>query len=294
MNEMKRHTCVTVGTFDGVHRGHQAVLQTLLSESRRRGLEPMVITFANHPLAVIDPRRAPGRIMEVADEVRILELRGVSVRVLEFDAAMMGTTAAGWISIMKEHYGADAIVMGYDNTFGCDGIGLSIAGYRRLSEEAGVDLVSVPAIAGISSSAIRKSVEAGDVEAAASMLGRPFCIKGTVIHGDALGRTIGFPTANIHVASGMLVPAFGVYAARVSVGDDEIPAVVNVGVRPTVTSASELRIEAHLIDWVGDLYGRAIRVDFIERIRGERKFSSLEALREAIADDTASALRLVK
>lgn len=294
MNEMKRHTCVTVGTFDGVHRGHQAVLQTLLSESRRRCLEPLVITFANHPLAVIDPRRAPGRIMEVADEVRILELRGVSVRVLEFDAAMMGTTASGWISIMKEHYGADAIVMGYDNTFGCDGIGLSIAGYRRLSEEAGVDLVSVPAIAGISSSAIRKSVEAGGVDSAASMLGRPFYLKGTVIHGDALGRTIGFPTANIHVASGMLVPAFGVYAARVSVGDDEIPAVVNVGVRPTVTSSSELRIEAHLIDWVGDLYGRAIRVDFIERIRGERKFSSLEALREAIADDTASALRLVK
>lgn len=254
----------------------------------------MVITFANHPLAVIDPRRAPGRIMEVADEVRILESRGVSVRVLEFDAAMMGTTAAGWISIMKEQYGADAIVMGYDNTFGCDGIGLSIAGYRRLSEEAGVDLVSVPAIAGISSSAIRKSVEAGDVDSAASMLGRPYYLKGTVIHGDAIGRTIGFPTANIHVASGMLVPAFGVYAARVSVGDDEIPAVVNVGVRPTVTSASELRIEAHLIDWAGDLYGRTIRVDFIERIRGERKFPSLEALREAIADDTDSALRLVK
>lgn len=254
----------------------------------------MVITFANHPLAVIDPRRAPGRIMEVADEVRILESRGVSVRVLEFDAAMMGTTAAGWISIMKEQYGADAIVMGYDNTFGCDGIGLSIAGYRRLSEEAGVDLVSVPAIAGISSSAIRKIVEAGGVDSAASMLGRPFYLKGTVIHGDAIGRTIGFPTANIHVASGMLVPAFGVYAARVSVGDDEIPAVVNVGVRPTVTSASELRIEAHLIDWAGDLYGRTIRVDFIERIRGERKFPSLEALRQAIAADTASARKLVK
>lgn len=293
---------VTVGTFDGVHRGHRLVLETLHNYAGERRLEPLVLTLHPHPLMVVAPERAPRLLDPLRRRLELLRKLTPNVDAVEFTESLRHLTVREWMLLMRESYGAQAIVTGYDNTFGSDGMRMSHEEYRRIGKECGLEVVSAPELPGICSSAIRKAVAEGDMRGAARMLGRSFRIEGTVAEGRRLGHALGFPTANVEPAeSGLCIPSPGVYAARAVIEDEAIkeggkirPTVVNIGNNPTVSDGNPLTIEAHILDYDGDLYGRSLAVDFIDRIRGERKFASLDALKTQIAADAAAARAILK
>lgn len=297
------HTAVTVGTFDGLHPGHLRVLDTLRAEAARRRLRPVVFTFDRHPLALIAPERAPLRLSTPAEEQAGLRALGFDVEVLAFDHALRALTADGWLRRLADVYGARLLVMGYDNTFGSDGLGMSLADYAAAAARYGIDTVRAGVVDGVSSSAVRRAVAAGDTAAAASLLGRPYAVEGTVVHGKALGRRLGFPTANLDIDPCRLLPAPGVYAARASVacpaGDSRpacpgtFPAVVNIGTRPTVDRHGALSVEAHLAGFDSDIYGCRVRLEFAARLRPEQRFDTLRQLTAAIAADVAAATALL-
>ena len=284
-----------IGTFDGVHRGHEAVLSTLRHVSAERGLTPIAVTFDRHPLDLIAPERAPKAITTTERKSRLLRQAGITPVVLPFDETLRSTTAREWMQRLKRDYGVEAIVVGYDNTFGSDGVNLSIADYRSLGAEMGIDIVEAPFVEGISSSAVRKAVSAGDVVGAAGMLGRPYRLSGTVVDGNRLGRTIGFPTANINPDPTLVTPADGVYSATAILSDGSShPAMVNIGKRPTVRRGEQRTIEAHIIDWKGDLYGSPIALDLTARLRDEKRFNSIEALRDQLEKDRLAVKQALK
>lgn len=288
-------TAVTVGTFDGVHRGHQTVLRMLREESGRLGLAPLVVTFDRHPLETVAPERAPGLIMDPDSRDALIRGCGVEVERVAFTEDVRRMTAAEWMRRLVGEYGASMLLLGYDNTFGSDGMVMTSDDFRAEGQRIGLRVEVAPAVAGCSSSAVRKALAAGDTMLAASILGRPFSIRGVVGRGRQLGRTIGMPTANVEASPRQLVPAPGVYAARACVplsGKTAVyDAVVNVGTSPTVTDCGVMRIEAHLLGFSGDLYDRDIRIEFGTKIRDERKFHSLDDLRAQIEADIRAAVK---
>ncbi|MBD5200666.1 MAG: riboflavin biosynthesis protein RibF [Bacteroidales bacterium] len=284
----------TVGTFDGVHRGHRLVIDTMLERARMLDAMPLVFTFDHHPLCLIAPERAPGRLMKSEEEVETLRSLGVEVRVLHFDERLRSMKAAEWLSALRQKHNVKWLVMGFDNTFGSDGIDFSLADYMRIGEECGVDITVADRLPGVSSSIIRRQLREGKLREANEGLGRPFTLSGTVVTGKALGRRIGFPTANLRPDEGRLVPAKGVYAAYASLGNNILlPAIVNIGNRPTVSDAGDVSIEAHIIGWEGNIYGRELTLHFIERLRDEKHFGSLEELIGAIRMDRVAALSIL-
>lgn len=284
---MKR--IVTIGTFDGLHRGHHEVIRTLLAEADCRGLTPTVMTFDRHPLETVAPERAPRLLSGIERRDKQLKEAGVEVVRLEFTDELRQISAKEWMTRLAHNYGAEAIVIGYDNTFGSDGADLTIADFRRLGEETGVEIIEAPAIPGCSSSAARRAIAAGDTSSAQKILGRPFCVSGRVEHGRGIGRTIGVPTVNLSTDPRQLLPLEGVYAATVAAPDGEFLAVVNIGRAPTLTDGTSLALEAHLLNFDGDLYGKTIEVKFGPRLRDEMKFPSVEALKLRIEADIEAA-----
>ncbi len=284
----------TVGTFDGVHRGHLVVIETMKRLGQQLGLSPLLITFDRHPLEVVAPHRVPPRIMNVDDENRFLQKLDIEVLVVPFTRQIMNLTAEEWMRKMKSDFGVRALVVGYDNTFGCDGIDLSVSDYQKIGQRLDIKVFEAPVLEGVSSSAIRRAVSEGKIDLATQMLGRPFRLEGKVESGRQLGRTLGFPTANINVNSKRLVPAHGVYACIATLPDGaRIPAVVNIGVRPTVNDGLTPTVEAHLLDWSGNLYGCNLNIDFMSRLRAEQKFSSLDELQHQIAIDCLKARKVL-
>lgn len=283
-------TVAAIGTFDGVHRGHLAVIEKLKEVAREKGLEPIVITFDSHPLSLIAPQRAPLAITSTEKKSEFLRKAGVRPIVLHFNQEMRDTTARDWMRHLHDQYNVEALVVGYDNTFGSDGVTLSISDYRNIGKQTGIDVIEAPFVADISSSAIRKALLNGDIDSASSMLGRNYTLSGTVVAGNRLGRTIGFPTANLLPHPGLTIPANGVYAAMAQLPDSSsLPAIVNIGTRPTVRRGDRRTIEAHIIGFDGDLYGHPISLTFFKRLRDEMKFNSIEALRNQIEKDRESA-----
>lgn len=285
MSEPMPHTAAAVGMFDGVHRGHQALAAHVRQAAAERGLQPAFFTFDRHPLQTVAPERAP-RLLSTPDQRRRWLEPGLTVA-LPFDEAMRRMTAEEFMRMLRDDYGARLIAIGFNHRFGSDRLP-DFEDYRRVAESLGIEAVLVREEGeGISSSAIRQALAEGDIERANDMLGHPFALAGTVAHGQALGRSIGFPTANIIPAQpAQLIPCEGVYAGRL-LGH---PALVNIGHRPTVGDDGHLSIEAHVIGYDGDLYGRPVELELTHRIRDERKFSSLDALRAQIALDKASLL----
>lgn len=304
-----------VGMFDGVHSGHRYLLDQLRLQAAERSLKPLVITFTNHPLSVIAPDKAPRLLtlpLEKAALIRREGFLGDEILLLPFDEKLRSTSAAGFLGMLRGRFDCAALLMGFNNRFGHDAPG-DFASYKQLAANAGIELIQareLPAREGVSSSEIRRLIAAGEVADAAALLGRPYTLTGTVVRGKALGRTLGFPTANLHTPSTLILPAPGVYAATATIAPPlfpstvasrqasskaelSYPAMVNIGSRPTVDDpGAPLSVEAHIIGLPEgtNLYDCRLTLSFVDRLRSERRFASLEALRAQLLLDRAAAL----
>ncbi|MCO5170722.1 MAG: bifunctional riboflavin kinase/FAD synthetase [Planctomycetes bacterium] len=288
---------VTVGVFDGVHLGHAALLDRLVASARAAGVAPVVVTFWPHPRAVLGGG-APPLITTLAHRVALLRRRGAAgVVVLPFDADVASWPAEVFAErVLAERLAASRVVLGADHRFGRGRRG-DVALLARLGERLGFVAEAVPLVetGGVkaSSTAVRDALRRGDLDLAGRLLGRPVSVLGHVVRGDQRGRALGFPTANLDLGAALRPPR-GVYAvrARTVVRHEDgplLPAVANVGRRPTFTADEQDLVEVHLLEGGRDLYGLDLEVEFVERLRDERRFEGVDALRAQIARDAARA-----
>lgn len=285
-----RRVVATIGNFDGVHRGHREIVDRVIDSARRDGRRAVLITFEPHPLAVVAPERKPPRLQTRKQQLDALERCGLDdVVIVAFDRELAALDADAFVrQVLTAHLPLEAIHVGENFRFGKGRAG-DVETLRAMGAFAvhGVAPVTVDGVV-VSSSEIRKRVAAGDVAGAARLLGRPYALVGEVVHGDGRGSTIDFPTANLAHANELL-PAGGVYVTECSFDARREPSVTNVGVRPTIEDDAAPRVESHLLDFAGDLYGREIEVHFRERLRDEMRFDDVEALADQIARDRAAA-----
>ena len=292
-----RGIVVALGNFDGVHLGHQAVLRRAVEEGRRRGSRVVAATFDPHPRAVLAPGTQPKLLttLEVRREI-LLRYGADEVREIRFDEQLSKKSPEEFVrDVLVGEIGAEAVVVGENFRFGHRAAG-DAGDLGRLMRSFGGEAYAVPVRnedgrGGISSTRIRVLIAGGEVEEASRFLGRPYVLRGEVVVGDRRGRSIGFPTANVLPDPSVVVPGRGVYAGFVRVGKDVYAACTNVGVAPTF-ERGEGRVEAHLLDFQGDLYGRVLEVSFVRRIRPEKRFSGVEELKEQIARDVEEAHRI--
>lgn len=299
LDELSLPGCwLTVGVFDGVHLGHRRILRRLVEGARAERLPAVVLTFHPHPAAVLG--KQPGlKVLSTPDE-RAALLAGLGVDhvvTLTFDHQLAGWSAEDFMHRVQERLHARALLVGYDFALGRGREG-DVPRLTELGEQFGYSLESFAAVTidgqVVSSRQVRADLLAGAVESAAAGLGRPYRVSGPVVHGDGRGRTIDIPTANIAYPPERVLPANGVYACRAHVGGESHPAVVNVGIRPTFTPDREtINIEAHLLDLRGDLYDQELGLDFIARLRGEQKFTSVDALIAQIRADIQQARQIL-
>ncbi len=312
---------VATGFFDGVHLGHRAVVRQLVAAARERGTDSVVVTFSPHPRAVLQ-QDAPGlRLLTSFSEKRelLLSLGVDSLEVIRFNREFASLTAEQYI---RDHlvgrFGCTAMIFGYDNRIGSDGA--DAGAVRGIASRLGVELIPCAALGNISSTKIRAALSAGEVEAASAMLGYGYFLNGVVVSGNRIGRTLGFPTANMRLYEPLkLIPANGVYLVRVELpesGDDAVPAdalqdsglcspkqdngagklrygMCNIGSRPTVNPGSDITVETNIFDFDEDIYGLPLRITFLRRLRSEIRFSSKEALRGQLVRDRAECLSLL-
>ncbi|MBF4578528.1 bifunctional riboflavin kinase/FAD synthetase [Frigoribacterium sp. VKM Ac-2530] len=284
-------TAVTIGKFDGVHVGHRAVIDLLEQVAAERGLTSAVVTFDRHPLAVLQPGSVPRSLVSNRQKRELLEAAGVAATLmLTFDDELRSLTPAQFVDrILVGALHARVVFVGDDFRFGVRGSG-TVDTLRELGAERGLEVVSIDDVRlgggrRASSTWIRELLEAGDVARAGELLGREPAVRGIVVHGEQRGRELGFPTANLAPDSEGYVPADGVYAARVLVGDTTYPAAVSVGHNPTFEGVPEKQVEAHLLDVSMDLYGQELTVMFVDWVRGNVAFEGIDALIEHIRAD---------
>ena len=292
---------VTIGNFDGVHLGHRAILETVVGRAKDLGGVAVVYTFDPHPRKVLRPESAPGLLTTLDQKVELLEAAGVDVVIVEpFTREFARTEPKEFIERrLYAKIKPVEVYVGYDFHFGRDREG-SMRLLTELGPRLGFSVTIIPEVTvddgDVNSTRIRELLANGDPERAARMLGRPFTVRGEVVRGDDRGRTLGFPTANLDPENEVL-PGSGVYAGHLRMLDDGepardafLPAVMNVGRRPTF-SGEEMRAEAHILDFDGDLYGRRVELSFSVRLRAEKKFESVEALKRQIGADVENARR---
>ena len=294
---------VTIGVFDGVHRGHRFVIEETRRLADQRGARVGVVTFDPHPARVVRPESAPLILTDIEHRLELLEEIGVDTTVvINFDQNQAQERAAAFVDrVIVDCLQAASVSVGSDFHFGYKREGTTdllgeLGRLRQFDVHPLAHLLQPGEKDPVSSTAIRTAVATGDVESAAEMLGRPHQVRGIVRTGDQRGRTIGFPTANVDVPSERALPADGVYAAWYVLPDGTRQrAAVNVGKRPTFyTDADRSLVEAHLIDFDGDLYGQQARVDFIRMLRAERRFDGLDALKSQLQTDIADANDLLR
>jgi riboflavin kinase / FMN adenylyltransferase len=293
----------TVGSFDGLHRGHLAVIQATRKAATAAGAACVVITFDPHPSAVLHGE-APPLLVEQREKLARLAAARADVTVVQpFDRAFADQRAEDFVARLRHGRSLRGLVMSPDSALGHDREGTA-SGLTALARTHGWEVIQVPLITRrgdrVSSGRIRGLVEAGRLGDAADLLGRPYAVIGEVVHGDGRGRELGFPTANLAFDQAVTLPPNGIYAVRVSWGgpDPLHPAqrangVASLGVRPTFGGGARL-LEVFLLDFDGDLYGRRLRVEFVRRQRGERRFSSAESLIEQMGRDAARARELLE
>jgi len=287
-------TVVTVGSFDGVHRGHEAVLREIAERARMAGRHSVLVTFDPHPMAVVNPAAAPPLLTTGPERREILAQTGLDYAVLlRFDRALAAMPPEEFVRrILVRGCGMRELVIGHDHGFGQGRQG-DVGLLERLGAELGFVVDVVPALEvdghAVSSTGVRRAVAGGDLALAARLLGRPYFATGQVVPGDGRGRTIGVPTANLAgVPPQKLLPPDGVYAVRVEWRGGHADGMMNQGARPTFRQAGRF-LEVHLLDFAGDLYGEWLKVQWVARLRDVQRFSSPEALRAQLERDRSSA-----
>jgi len=306
-----RPVCLAIGVFDGVHLGHQQVIRQMVTDARQHDARSIVITFDRHPNAIVAPARVPPLIYSLPQKLRAIASLGVDTTLLiHFDDAFSRQTGEEFIRGLSRDLGRiHSVCVGSTFTFGHRRSG-NVALLQKLGQELGFAVHGLAAISldgePVSSTRIREAVRNGQLDLAGQMLGRGYSLAGPVMHGDHLGRQLGFPTANVD-AAGLILPPTGVYAVHAQIYDMFEPrslraqglqngkpqpqkAVVNIGYRPTLKDKTpQLRVEAHLLDFDADLYGRELELTFVDKIRDEQPFPSLAALKDQIALDIVAA-----
>lgn len=292
-----RPVCLAIGVFDGIHLGHQQIIRQTILDARASGALAVIVTFDRHPNAIVAPERVPPLIYSLPQKIRAVESLGADgLFEIPFDREFSQQTGEIFIRSLARDFGQlHSICVGADFVFGCKRSG-DVPLLRQLGSELHFDVHGLAAVAlagqTVSSTRIRDAIRIGDFAAASQMLGRAYSIAGQVIRGDQLGQKLGFPTANLDTA-GMLLPPNGVYVAQVQRGDATHRAVLNIGVRPTIQNPSPTpRLEVHLLDFTGELYGQELEIQFIKKIRAEHKFPSIAALQAQIQQDVAAARAL--
>jgi riboflavin kinase/FMN adenylyltransferase len=288
-----RPMAVTIGVFDGVHRGHQALIRRFVEMARERERATGIVTLHPSPITVIRPDVRIMYISSLEERLELLRSLGVdAVGPLTFTSELAQVSAEDFIAELCQTMDMRLLVGGPDISVGRarEGNATWLAeNAARLGFELGVVQFFEEDGAKVGSSGIRDAVAHGDMETAADLLGRPFSLRGPVVRGFERGRTIGFPTANIAVSADRVLPALGVYVTQVVIGENRYPSVTNIGVRPTFDGDGRASIETHLLDFSGDLYGHDLKVELLHRLRGEQRFDGVEALVEQIGRDAEAA-----
>lgn len=282
---------VCLGTFDGVHLGHQAVISAAVEKSRERGLPCVLVTFDRHPAAILAPKRCPHAIAPLSANVRMFEALGVSVSlILPFTKDLSETSASRFLELLVDEVKASALVVGHDFAFGKGREGTT----DWLKERIETEVIPPFEIDGrrVSSSLIREAIATGDMASATRWLGRPFEIEGVVVGGQRLGRQLGYPTINLGRSYDGVLPSDGIYAGQALTSRGPFKAAISIGMRPTV-DGQHRTVEAFLLDYPGDeIYGYSVRLEVHQRLRDELRFDSLEALKHQIALDVAAVANL--
>lgn len=296
---MRNEYCATIGFFDGVHRGHQFMIDSLTTMAHAQGRQSLVITFDRHPRQVVHADYVPQLITTTDEKLQLLHATAADrIEMLHFDAQMAQLSAYEFMrQVLHKKYGVAMLLTGYDNRFGHNRAE-GFADYVRYGEEMGMEVrqntpIDIDGLR-VSSSLIRRLIVEGNITEASNCMGHPYSITGSVAHGFQEGRRIGFPTANIVPESAeKLVPGNGVYATRVSVeGGEWMPAMLNIGTNPTF-QRQQTTIEAHIIGFEGDIYGRKVRVEFGRKLRDEQRFESVEALQKQLEADKKEVLMVL-
>jgi riboflavin kinase/FMN adenylyltransferase len=290
---------LTMGKYDGLHLGHQQLIRTTVERARELGMRSVVLTWEPHPNAVIRPDQ-PLRLITLLDEkiARIADLGPDLLIIAPFTSETKATSAEAYMAQihaavpLRELWVGEGFAMGRGRTG-------DVPSLMAIGRDLGFAVGAVSEVRNsttpVSASLVRERLDAGDVTGAQALLGRSFALRGTVVEGDKRGRTIGFPTANMQIDPLQIVPADGVYACRAFLADGSayLPAVTNIGVRPTFDGLRRT-VEAHLLDWSGDLYGQVVRLTFEQRLRGEQKFASIDDLVAQIRRDADAARSLLR
>jgi len=280
---------LSIGVFDGVHRGHQMLIRRMLDEARDRRLTGGVVTFHPHPITVVRPDVHVTYLESLERRVELLHAVGADfVSVLQFTSELQQVSARDFTRLLVEEARMRLLVVGEDFRLGRGGEG-TVEVLSQLGDELGFEVIAVPLLADdgdrVSSTRVREALVGGEMEMVADLLGRPFSLRGPVLHGDERGRQIGFPTLNVGVSADRWLPPNGVYVTRAHVGDREFQACTNVGTRPTFEGDARRLVETHLLDFEGDLYGDVVTIDLLHRLRAEQKFNGIEELTAQIERD---------
>ncbi|WP_297273373.1 bifunctional riboflavin kinase/FAD synthetase [uncultured Bacteroides sp.] len=289
----------TIGFFDGVHRGHRHLIDQVCAEARKRGWASAVITFPVHPRKVIQPEFCPKLLTTYEEKVELLGATAVDYCLtLDFTPYLAALSAHDFMEVLKNRYNIRALLIGYDHRFGHNR-SEGFEDYVAYGRELGMDVIPAgPCLRegerAVSSSAVRRLLEAGEVEQAASLLGYEYFLSGKVVEGHQVGRKLGFPTANLQVGDAdKLVPADGVYAVRVEVQGTCYGGMLSIGYRPTLNNGTDRSIEVHIFHFNADIYHCPMRIFFVRRLRAELKFDSLEELTERLRQDKVEAEKVL-
>jgi riboflavin kinase/FMN adenylyltransferase len=287
-----RKVCLAIGVFDGVHLGHQQIIRQTIADARQHDAIALVVTFDRHPNTVVAPDRVPPLIYSRAQKSRVIELLGADALLeITFDKSFSEKSGDVFIRELAHDFKKiHSICVGADFVFGYQRSG-NVALLKKLGAELNFYVHGLAAVSldgeAVSSTRIREAIRAGDFDATSQMLGRPYAISGHVVEGDRFGRQLGFPTANLD-ATNLILPPNGVYSGCTKLKGQLYRVALNIGFRPTMASAApQLRVEAHLLDFDGGLYGEELEVELTGKLRAERKFASPAELREQIASDIA-------
>jgi riboflavin kinase / FMN adenylyltransferase len=296
LRERQRGGVVTIGTYDGIHLGHQALLQRLKEHAARLSAPTVVLTFEPMPREYLSPEAPPARLTSLRERWRVIEAMGLDyMLLLRFDEGLRNLSGEAFAVSLAQDLGARAVVVGHDFRFGCHGEATApmlVDAGRRLGFS--VDVVPPVMLDGgrVSSSGVRDALARGDFELAQARLGRPYSMRGRVIHGQRLGRDLGFPTANLRIER-RRTPLKGIFAVKVhGIEPTPLPGVASLGTRPTVGGVRTL-LEVYVLDFAADLYGREIEVEFVAKLRDEEYFPTLDELVEQIHRDVAQARRIL-